>query len=82
VPIISCFIKIDDIDEYDDSGFKKSKYTLYIMPPIYPDKDKNLKENKDEMREKDYMQKVEAYEKAYNKKLDYTFNPNEDIAGW
>ena len=26
--------------------------------------------------------KKEAYEKAYGKKLDYKFNPEEDIAGW
>lgn len=82
VPIISCFIKIDNTDEIEDNGFKKSKYTLYIMPPIYPDNEKSLKENKEEMRDKDYKLKKQAYEKAYNKKLDYNFNPEEDIAGW
>ncbi len=82
VPIIPCFIKIDDINEIGDDGFKKSKYTLYIMPPIYPDSNKLLKENKEEMRDKDYNLKVKAYEKAYGKKLDYTFNLEDDIAGW
>ena len=52
------------------------------MPPIYPKKDKNLKENKEEMRNKDYELKVKAYEQAYGKKLDYTFNLKDDIAGW
>lgn len=33
------------------------------------------------MMQKDYEQKKEAYEMAYNKKLDYTFE-KEDIAGW
>lgn len=82
VPIIPCFIKIDDTEEYDESGFKKSKYTLYVNPPIYPDKEKDLRENKELMRNKDYEIKKEIYEKVYNKKLDYTFNPEEDIAGW
>lgn len=82
VPIIPCFIKIDDINEIGDDGFKKSKYTLYIMPPIYPDSNKLLKENKEEMKDKDYNLKVKAYEKAYGKKLDYTFNLEDDIAGW
>lgn len=82
VPIVPCFVKIEDTDEYDDDGFKKSKYTLYIMPPIYPDKNKDLRENKEEMRNKDYEAKVMAYEKAYGKKLDYRFNKEEDIAGW
>ena len=37
---------IEDKDEIGDDGFKKSKYTLYIMPPIYPDKEKSFKENR------------------------------------
>lgn len=82
VPIIPCFIKIEDLEEYGEDGFNKSKYTLYVMPPIYPKKDKNLKENKEEMRNKDYELKVKAYEQAYGKKLDYTFNLKDDIAGW
>ncbi len=82
VPIVPCFIKIDNSEEIGDDGFKKSKYTLYIMPPIYPDSNKLLKENKEEMRDKDYNLKVKAYEKAYGKKLDYTFNLEDDIAGW
>ena len=52
-----------------------------MLPPIYPDSNKTAKENSIEMMEKDYEQKKNAYEKAYNKKLDYTFN-KEDIAGW
>ena len=52
------------------------------MPPIYPDKNKGLRENKEYMKNKDYELKVKAYEKAYNKKLDYTFSVNDDIAGW
>ena len=82
VPIVPCFIKTENKEEIGDDGFKKSKYTLYIMPPIYPDKNKSLKENKEEMRNKDYNMKVEAYEKVYGRKLDYTFNLEEDIAGW
>ena len=82
VPIIPCFTKIEDLDELDENGFKKSKYVLYIMPPIYPDKDKSFKENKKELQEKDYACKVEMYEKAYGKELDYSFNEKEDIAGW
>ena len=82
VPIIPCFVKIEDTEEYEDNGFKKSKYTLYIMKPIFPDTSKDLKQHKEEMREKDYNLKKEAYEKAYGKKLDYKFNPEEDIAGW
>ena len=82
VPIIPCFTKIEDLVELDENGFKKSKYVLYIMPPIYPEKDKNMRESKKELQEKDYMCKTEMYESAYGKKLDYGFSAEEDIAGW
>lgn len=82
VPIIPCFIQIEDTDEYEDNGFKKSRYIMHIMPPIFPDKNKDFKENKTQMREKDYEVKKQIYEKVYGKKLDYTFDPKEDIAGF
>lgn len=82
VPVIPCFTKIEDKDEIGDDGFKKSKYTLYIMPPIYPNKEKSFKENRQIMQEKDYECKKQMYEMAYGKKLDYNFSREEDIAGW
>jgi hypothetical protein len=33
------------------------------------------------LQEADYKQRVEAYEKAYKKKLTYDFS-QDDIAGW
>ena len=81
VPIISCFIEIIDKEENDTDEFKKVKYKIHILKPIYPDGDKSDKENAAWMSERDYSQKKEAYEKAYNKKLDYKFE-DDDIAGW
>ena len=51
------------------------------MKPIYPDPEKTLKQNKEEMQKKDYEAKINAYEDAYGKKLDYTFEQS-DIAGF
>lgn len=73
-PIIPCFTKID-LDKN-----KNLKYTFYIGDAIYPDKNKTLKENIEEIRKKDYDFKVKTYEKSYNKKLDYKFEKS-DIAG-
>ena len=81
VPVISCFVEMQDKEEKDNEEFYKVKYRLHILPPIYPDANKTAKENSVIMMEKDYKQKQEAYEKAYNQKLDYEFNI-EDIAGW
>lgn len=81
VPIISCFTEIIDEEEQDNKEFKKVKYVLHVLKPIYPDKTKSLKESAREMMNIDFEQKKEAYEKAYNKKLTYDFE-KDDIAGF
>ena len=81
VPIISCFVEMRDTNEVDNFEFYKVKHVLHILPPIYPDSGKTAKENSVIMMQKDYEQKKQAYEKAYNKKLDYGFEI-DDIAGW
>lgn len=81
VPVISCFVEMIDKDKKDNEEFNKVKYIIHILNPIYPDPEKTAKENSIIMMQKDYEQKKEAYEKAYNKKLDYIFE-KEDIAGW
>lgn len=80
VPVISCFTEMIDTDEEDNKEFYKVKYVLHVLPPIYPDPKLSPKENSIIMMEKDYTQKKDAYEKAYGKKLDYTFE-SDDIAG-
>lgn len=81
VPVIPCFTEIRTRKDYDEDGFKKLKFILHIMKPIYPDPEKTLKQNKEEMQKKDYEAKISAYEDAYGKKLDYTFEQS-DIAGF
>ncbi|MCD7822879.1 MAG: 1-acyl-sn-glycerol-3-phosphate acyltransferase [Oscillospiraceae bacterium] len=81
VPIISCFVEIRDTDEMDNDEFYKTEYVIHILKPIYPDPDKSARENSFIMMETDYQQKIEAYEKAYSKKLVYDFE-DSDIAGW
>lgn len=81
VPIISCFVEMIDTDKKDNDEFNKVKYVLHVLPPIYPNADLTAKENSRIMMETDYKQKKEAYEKAYNKELNYDFEI-EDIAGW
>lgn len=80
-PVISCFVEIQDLEENDTEEFKKVKYVLHILPTIYPDPNKTVKENSVIMCEQDFNQKKEAYEKAYGKELNYDFE-YEDIAGW
>lgn len=81
VPVISCFVEIIDKEEDDNEEFKEVEYVVHVLKPIYPDSNKSVRENSKIMAELDYQQKVEAYEKAYHKKLDYTFS-YQNIAGY
>ncbi len=82
VPIIPTFIAMHEREnEYDKDGFNKVDFTLYVMEPLYPDMAKTIKEQKEELKVKDYELKSKAYEEAYGKKLDYKFE-NWDIAGY
>ena len=81
MPVISCFVGIKEENEKETDDFNKTDYILHILPTIYPDKDKSIKENSIEMAKKDYEQKKKAYEDIYNEELIYEFKP-QDIAGW
>ncbi|WP_334145856.1 lysophospholipid acyltransferase family protein [Muricomes intestini] len=80
-PVISCFVEMNALDELDTSEFYKVEYVMHVLPTIYPDPAKSVRENSIIMCEKDYEQKKAAYESAYGKPLDYKFE-SSDIAGW
>ena len=61
--------------------FYAVKYVLHILDPIYPDPEKNERDNSFDMMKKDYEQKKAAYEQIYKRPLDYAFS-DSDIAGW
>lgn len=73
VPIIPCFITMKDSEFVDGDGLKIQKYTIHIMPPIYPDKEALQKENVKSMKEHNFNLCKEIYEKEYKKKLKYTY---------
>lgn len=83
VPIVSCFVEIRNTNklEKNNPNFYKTKTILHVLPTIYPDPNLSIQKNAKRMCEKDYEQKKAAYEKAYGKKLDYTFS-YDDIAGY
>ena len=81
VPIVPLFVEIQNLDEKETEEFYKVKYVVHALPPIYPEPELATGENSFRMMEKDYEQKKQAYEEAYGKKLDYSFEDG-DIAGW
>ena len=80
-PVISCFVEMVDLDEMETPEFHKVQYRLHILGVIYPDSNKKVKENSEEMCAKDYALKKAAYERIYAKPLTYDFEVS-DIAGW
>lgn len=73
VPIIPCFITMEDSDIVDGDGLFVQKYTIHIEEPIYPDLKMGIKEDVERMKSLNFDICKNIYEKTYNKKLKYTF---------
>ena len=71
VPVVPCFITMEDSDIIGPDGFKIQEYTIHIMKPIYPDPLKSKQENIENMMEKNYMMWKRQYEASYGRKLEY-----------
>ena len=72
VPVLPVFITMEDTDVKEDGEFFVQAYTIHVGKPIYPDKDKPVVENADEMLEKNYLWWKEVYEDFYKIPLTYT----------
>ncbi len=71
VPVLPCFITMEDSDILGDDGFYVQEYTIHIAPPIYPDPAKSRAENVEEMKNKNYEVWKEIYETTYGEPLVY-----------
>lgn len=71
VPVLPCFITMCDTDRIDADGFPVQEYTIHIAPPIYPDKNKSIRQNTAEMLNKNYQIWKEIYESTYEIPLVY-----------
>ena len=71
VPVLPCFITMEDSDVKDENGFFVQEYTVHVLPPIYPDENKPASKNADEMLDKNYKAWKEVYESVYKTKLTY-----------
>lgn len=71
VPVVPCFITMEDTEVMDGDGFPVQAYTIHICEPIYPDKEKTKAENIEIMRKKNEDVWKEVYEKTYRIPLTY-----------
>lgn len=70
VPVIPCFTTMHDLDEYEEDGLKKQGLTLHIGEPILYDEKLSVKENADNMLQKNREFTISTYERVYKEKYD------------
>ncbi len=70
-PIIPFFITMRDTDRIGDDGFPIQGYTVHILPALYPDKDKNPRENAEYLKEANFAAWKKLYEEVYGEELSY-----------
>ncbi len=72
VPVLPCFITMQDTDTLGADGYPVQEYTIHVSAPIYPDPDKSVRANTQEMLDKNYAEWRRIYEDTYGIPLEYT----------
>ncbi len=70
-PIVPFFITMRDTERIGGDGFPIQAYTVHILPAIYPDKDKNPRENAEFMQNANFEAWKKLYEEVYGEELSY-----------
>lgn len=65
VPVIPCFVTMRDQPVQDENGFPQQRYTVHVMPPIYPDHAKNFHDAAQEMLVQNRALCRSKYEQVY-----------------
>lgn len=71
VPVVPCFVTMQDTKRLDAEGFPIQEYTVHVSAPIWPDAGKSAAENAKEMRDKNYRIWKDIYEETYGVALVY-----------
>ena len=62
---------VQDFVTRKPDGAPVQAYTVWFLPPIYPDKDLDEKQNAERMKDENYRVWKELYEKVYGIPLTY-----------
>lgn len=81
VPVISCFAELRENMPAYKNPFQNVGCRLHILSPLFPDRQKTLRESSREMLEEDNTQRRILYQSLFGKDVDAPFC-REDIAGW
>ena len=72
VPVVPCFITMNDSEIMGEDGYFVQEYTIHIGKPIYPDSALAYKDNIDMLMNENSRVWKEIYEREYNMPLEYT----------
>ncbi len=72
VPVLPCFITMQDSDIIGEDGFAVQEYTIHIGEPIYPKAENTYRQNIDFMMAENYKAWKDIYETTYQIPLFYT----------
>lgn len=71
VPVVPCFITMNDSDIIGDDGFYVQEYTIHFSEPIYPNQEISFKEAIEQMGNENYEKWKKIYEDVYQIPLTY-----------
>ena len=71
VPVLPTFITMTDDERLDESGYPIQRYTVHILPPIYPDGTLGEKVGAEKMKEKAYELCKAKYKEIYGVPVTY-----------
>ena len=78
VPVLPIFITMEDSDIIGGDGFPIQEYTINILEPIFPDPQKSVKDNAEEMKEINYQSWKKCYEDFYKIPLTYSCDTSKN----
>ncbi len=71
VPVLPTFITMTDDTRLDDTGYPIQRFTLHVLPPIYPDKTIGEKLGAEKMKDEAFALCKAKYEEVYGIPLTY-----------
>lgn len=71
VPVVPCFITMEDSDIIGEDGFYVQEYTIHFSKPIYPNNTFSLKEDAKKISDENYGVWKKIYEETYKIPLTY-----------
>ena len=72
VPVLPCFITMEDTEVCDGEGYPVQAYTIHVERPIYPSKNRSRNENINYMMQRNFEVWKDVYETTYGIPLKYT----------